>query len=418
MREPSSPVFASRHRPTAERSSPQHVWRTESAHAKWDHVIPGAVEPGAVAVSSDVHRYGGSSNKNPKVQLAKRKSTSDPLPPITPPPRRPSNRTKRYASKTAKASCRTESSFLRSQEPPAVGGVLQSTGMSMARRLNGEENYSIPNRLDDPGEYFDVEEPPCSEVATLEQEEEHYPGAVSVSFSRGERQLCKGRLTMIPGHMGEVPELHETDTPEQAERGEAADDTLSGEHFHSSHEDHPHWFCSNHFKVVVGIVVIIAIVVGIALPLSTRSDSSGDTPDDHILDPEARREAVRTLVSLVSSSASLEQVGSPQNLAFEWIVTEDELSPLGSDELASDVETVTQRYVLAVFFYATQGDLSWITSRFWLDGQVDECEWQFLSCNELGHVSSIETFTTGNRIAGAFPREIGVLSSLGKLLSR
>jgi hypothetical protein len=61
---------------------------------------------------------------------------------------------------------------------------------------------------------------------------------------------------------------------------------------------------------------------------------------------------IRVVLNGVSSDDDIESAGSPQNLAFQWIVDGDPAF------LCPDSPTLVQRYSLAVFYYSTAGD-SW-----------------------------------------------------------
>jgi hypothetical protein len=75
-------------------------------------------------------------------------------------------------------------------------------------------------------------------------------------------------------------------------------------------------------------------------------DSSGHTIAE-------RRNLFMDQLSTLSSQDLIDQEGSPQNLALQWIVEKDGL------QISPDDPTLTQRYAMAVFYYSTNGD-AWI----------------------------------------------------------
>ena len=69
---------------------------------------------------------------------------------------------------------------------------------------------------------------------------------------------------------------------------------------------------------------------------------------------EQRTEGIRTIVETVSRSDELNDDGSAQNLAFNWLISDDSENSL---VVCPDDETlVLQRYILALVYYATDGD--------------------------------------------------------------
>lgn len=71
-----------------------------------------------------------------------------------------------------------------------------------------------------------------------------------------------------------------------------------------------------------------------------------------------------------------------------------------------------QRYSLATFYYATNGD-QWLKNDFWLSDRT-ECHWYGKTgsrrlCNKEQELVNLELDT--NNINGSLPPEIGLLSS-------
>eukprot|EP00569_Conticribra_weissflogii_P009424 CAMPEP_0171371474 /NCGR_PEP_ID=MMETSP0879-20121228/8661_1 /TAXON_ID=67004 /ORGANISM="Thalassiosira weissflogii, Strain CCMP1336" /LENGTH=497 /DNA_ID=CAMNT_0011880077 /DNA_START=99 /DNA_END=1592 /DNA_ORIENTATION=- len=100
---------------------------------------------------------------------------------------------------------------------------------------------------------------------------------------------------------------------------------------------------------------------------------------------------------------------TPQHKAARWISDVDQMDmthPL-----------FEQRYTLAVFYYATNGD-DWLTTKGWLT-KDSECDWfgiEGLSncldgCTSDGEVCGIR-MVSGNGINGTIPSEMGVLTEL------
>ena len=110
------------------------------------------------------------------------------------------------------------------------------------------------------------------------------------------------------------------------------------------------------------------------------------------------------LLLTVSSEDVLNNKGSPQEKAFLWVTTTP-LQP-GTDDDAQ----IIQQYILAVFYYATNGD-GWTNKEGWLE-ESNECDWYRVACNDSNMVTNL--YPTGNNLVGSIPREVGSLDSLGK----
>lgn len=66
--------------------------------------------------------------------------------------------------------------------------------------------------------------------------------------------------------------------------------------------------------------------------------------------PEERSQQIEAKLSTVSKPADIDEAGSPQNMALNWLVNEDGLY------LCPDSPILVQRYVVAVFYYSSIGD--------------------------------------------------------------
>lgn len=159
--------------------------------------------------------------------------------------------------------------------------------------------------------------------------------------------------------------------------------------------------------------------------------------------PEDRAEQI-TAIAVAASGPIAD--GSPQDLALDWLINEDALF------LCPDDPKIEQRYVLAVFYYSTEGD-DWnecsapdltdpvaianantactltvtpppdifatipLTSSTdaWLT-PVNECEWAGIVCNANDLcVDRIEFENNG--LAGTMPSEVGRLSDMRFLIT-
>lgn len=96
----------------------------------------------------------------------------------------------------------------------------------------------------------------------------------------------------------------------------------------------------------------------------------------------------------LSGEEVFEDSGSPQYRAAEF------LSDI--DNIAADFDTtekLQERYALATFYYAMDGDDSWFscnqadtnctTGNSWMDPNVDHCDWSAIRCNDDGRVVDV-----------------------------
>jgi len=96
-----------------------------------------------------------------------------------------------------------------------------------------------------------------------------------------------------------------------------------------------------------------------------------------------------------------------QGSAFSWLN--------GSDVETTNClyPTVVQRYALATFYFATEGD-SWTDYEGWLSAD-DECTWKGIDCGDGEEVSTIDL--NRNNLGGTLPNEeLGALTSLEALI--
>jgi len=107
----------------------------------------------------------------------------------------------------------------------------------------------------------------------------------------------------------------------------------------------------------------------------------------------------------------MDEPGSPQNKAIEWLQSESGLN--------RPAFKLIQRYVLATFWFATNGE-GWNGVASWL-GPDDECDWKIydpwdsareerrhLYCNGDGSFVALNL----DMLGGSIPKDIALLSNL------
>jgi hypothetical protein len=181
----------------------------------------------------------------------------------------------------------------------------------------------------------------------------------------------------------------------------------------------------NLFLIAVCVLALTAII-GISTAISTsggssksssssalgnsepdRNDSSSGNPANFSGTKNSRHQDVQNFLAFFSEREDLEKSGSPQFFASKWMADEDVLAleiPASTDY--NESFKFAQRYILAVFYYAT-GGLDWKFQTDFL-GSKDECDWTFsvtasamitssgsdrwdmgVTCNTDGEVSKI-----------------------------
>jgi hypothetical protein len=78
-------------------------------------------------------------------------------------------------------------------------------------------------------------------------------------------------------------------------------------------------------------------------------------------------------LSLITNQSLLIDESTPQGLAFKFMAIEDPLMPN-----VCAYPTIDQRFGLATFYYATNGN-NWTVSDGWM-GPTNECEWYGVFC--------------------------------------
>jgi hypothetical protein len=177
------------------------------------------------------------------------------------------------------------------------------------------------------------------------------------------------------------------------------------------------------FLIAVCVLALTAII-GISSAISTSGGSSksssssalggSGTGSNNSADPSnfsntknSRHQDVQNFLAFFSEREDLEKAGSPQFFASKWIADEDLLAleiPASTDY--NESFKFAQRYILAVFYYAT-GGLDWKFDAAFM-GARDECNWSFgmaadavipasgsdrwdmgVTCNDDGEVSKV-----------------------------
>lgn len=121
---------------------------------------------------------------------------------------------------------------------------------------------------------------------------------------------------------------------------------------------------------------------------------------------------LESFLGTITDDGALQVLGSPQNLAFENILTNHpDLDP----NVEADQIQILEIYALGTTYYATNGG-NWADRTGWTEGGLP-CDaastWFGLTCDDSGRVVQIDL--TSNDLMGQLPSEIRVLPSLGMI---
>jgi hypothetical protein len=91
------------------------------------------------------------------------------------------------------------------------------------------------------------------------------------------------------------------------------------------------------------------------------------------LEGTTRQDYIRDLLSSITDPTLLDDPGTPQGQAFEFLVSDD-FDPC-------TYPTIEQRYGLSVLYYSTLGE-DWKENEGWVQIGVSECQWFNITCGE------------------------------------
>ena len=148
-----------------------------------------------------------------------------------------------------------------------------------------------------------------------------------------------------------------------------SDDVLSNSS--SDHGRRKRWW----YILGAASMVLLAAVIAVAVLVS---GSGGDLT--------SQQQQLSEISKSLSSESDLQDTNSPQAKAYQWLVYDDILY---KDAKSIPKEWAAQRYVLAVFYYATMGPYKWELGTNWLQGSECLDEWLGIACNDQGFVRTL-----------------------------
>ncbi|KAG7344981.1 RHS repeat-associated core domain containing protein [Nitzschia inconspicua] len=155
----------------------------------------------------------------------------------------------------------------------------------------------------------------------------------------------------------------------------------------------------------VTLVLIMVIVLSVVITKNNAKPKQGDPLTEE-------QQHVHDVLTKITGPKLLADPTTPQHLARQWLLYEDEISETATEE------GIIQRYVLAVFHFATGGgDKRWVESNWLIGpecGNGDREPWIGLSCNPEGEVRAMVFDDWG--LFGTIPPEVGHLYKLQNLI--
>jgi hypothetical protein len=118
---------------------------------------------------------------------------------------------------------------------------------------------------------------------------------------------------------------------------------------------------------------------------SSKSPTISTPPNNCGISDSRRRAGIRDIISKVSDLALVDTSGSPQNLAYLWLLDDDEFFVCPTQERA-----VLQRYILAVLYFSTDGD------------EWDRCNRGSESCRSIQTLRNFEPYLSSRSVCEWF----------------
>eukprot|EP00934_Nitzschia_sp_Nitz4_P004270 Nitzschia sp. Nitz4//scaffold238_size30058//984//2319//NITZ4_007997-RA/size30058-snap-gene-0.68-mRNA-1//-1//CDS//3329543522//4260//frame0 len=140
---------------------------------------------------------------------------------------------------------------------------------------------------------------------------------------------------------------------------------------------------------------------------SSMTDSPSSAPTGCMTAIQTEDDII-DILSSISDPALMRQLGTPQNMAMEFLRDHSYLGPCAQEKFWH------QRYALSVFYYSTVNNTNLIG---WLDGDKSVCEWKedsrwLISCDDNYNVIQLDCSGRSLDLQGTIPSELQGLSSL------
>ena len=160
-------------------------------------------------------------------------------------------------------------------------------------------------------------------------------------------------------------------------------------------------------------------------PLPTATPTTGVPSATPSQAPTSFEDALFQIASDIADPNDILQDGTPANLAYNWVLNVD-----ARENTAADEQELINRFTLALFYYASNGDNWNECTPFPLETSCPAgenrfltpnpaCSWFGITCGSVGDLVDdivyIE-FTDNNLGGGPIPSELGTLPNLNRLM--
>lgn len=167
---------------------------------------------------------------------------------------------------------------------------------------------------------------------------------------------------------------------------------------------------------LVILVFIVVIVLATTLPRDRNvpvnfegsvgaSSSSGPTSSPTPVDPGSNLRSL-ILSTGITAEEDLANEESAQSLSFQWL--------LQSETSGMPRWRILQRFAMVSFYYSTGGP-SWLRQDGWLSNEP-ECEWFLRSSQPCRGGKLVHLSLVLNGLGGTLPQEIGLVTSLERII--
>jgi hypothetical protein len=250
----------------------------------------------------------------------------------------------------------------------------------------------------------DEEEDASSDASS---DEEMRPGAVAVPglftgrtspsvLDESQAPSAIDEQSVIMGELAPEPFQKDQELRRRCqELQEIVNQTVTGTAIVEKSSDHDQDTTSSPFgrkerRLLIGaafaLLLVVGVILGVTIPLTTNNDKNSPSIDSAVTPiqspaPTAAPTACTSLDCLaelllgneVADAEALQDESSPQFLALRWLANND----LDLDSMPTVI--LVERYVLAVFFFATSADGGLNVLNFLTVSSV--CEWTGVFCN-------------------------------------
>lgn len=186
----------------------------------------------------------------------------------------------------------------------------------------------------------------------LHQEHDQLPSVESYKVSVGYARSGRSKSDLSHSH-----EANSEVDLEHLQKSEHHDQLPGVEEYKFSQE-HTHNDNSRFWKIVAisSITLLVVLIVGLTVPLLTM-----DTPPEAtmwwLVDSDRYYSAEKYLIEAgISTAEKLKDTSSPQHKAAKWLANKDGMKlPIPRHMTETAPLRFVERYILAVFYYATDG---------------------------------------------------------------